>query len=156
MAPLIRIQCSFNLRNFTTGNGNLQNKTTMKQVLIVDDDDQIRDSLKFFFEDSDFKTYTAANPREGRLLYEMHQDCVVITDMFMPDRGGFGLIKDLKEQFPNAKIIAMSGGVNIGIGGFRQGKRKSLDLAKNYGVNYVFAKPLDMDELLASVLTLCQ
>ena len=66
-----------------------------------------------------------------------------------------GLSNYLKEQFPNAKIIAMSGGVNIGVGGFKQGKRKSLDLAKNYGVNYVFAKPLDMDELLASVLTLC-
>ena len=127
----------------------------MKQVLIVDDDDQIRDLLKFFFEESEFETYTAANPREGKLLYKMHPDSIVITDMFMPDRGGFGLIKDLKDQFPNAKIIAISGGVNIGIGGIRQGKGKSLDLAKNYGVNYVFAKPLDMDELLESVLTLC-
>ena len=127
----------------------------MKQVLIVDDDEQIRDMLKFFFEDSNFVAYTASNPRDGRLLYEMHPNSVVITDMFMPDRGGFGLIKQLKAQFPQVRIIAMSGGVNIGIGGIRNGRGKSLDLAKKYGVNYVFAKPLDMDELLARVLTLC-
>ena len=126
----------------------------MKQVLVVDDDEMILEMLKFFFQDNDFETFTASNPQDGRLLYEMHPNCVVITDMFMPNRGGFGLIKELKENFQDVRIIAISGGVQVGLGGMSQGKNKSLDLAKKYGVDFVFKKPLDMDELLVSVLSL--
>jgi len=127
-----------------------------KQVLIVDDDEQILEMMKLFFEDNDFEIYTASNPQDGRLLHEMHPGCVVITDMFMPQRGGFGLIKEIKDNFPDAKIIAMSGGVQVGIGGITQGKEKSLNLAKQYGVDFVFKKPLDLDKLLECVLSLIE
>lgn len=126
----------------------------MKQLLIVDDDEMILEMLKLFFEDKGFETLTAADPQKARLLYEMHPDSIVITDMFMPFRGGFGLIKDLKDHFPNVKIIAMSGGIKIGFDKVNKGKQKSLDLAKGYGVHSVFQKPLNLNELLGCVLSL--
>jgi YesN/AraC family two-component response regulator len=62
----------------------------------------------------------------------------------MPNKDGIGMIIDLKKEFPDVKIIAMSGGgVNRPEG--------YLDGAKKLGANRTLTKPIDRDKMLTAV-----
>jgi YesN/AraC family two-component response regulator len=69
---------------------------------------------------------------------------LIITDLIMPNKDGIGMIIDLKKEFPEVKIIAMSGGgVNRPEG--------YLDGAKKLGANRTLTKPIDRDKMLTAV-----
>ncbi len=77
-----------------------------------------------------------------------HPTDLVITDIYMPEMDGIQLLMRIREAFPEAKIIGMSGG------GYLPGE-SVLEAARALGADGLLAKPLDMDEvvrLVASVL----
>ena len=60
----------------------------------------------------------------------------------MPDTDGIEMITKLLEDFPEAKIIAMTGAT---------GDMNFLDVAKQCGVRHVFEKPFDLDSLVSAI-----
>jgi DNA-binding response OmpR family regulator len=82
----------------------------MATILIVDDEKSILGFLKKMLMREGFNVLTAIDGKEGLHLFNDNQVDLVITDLIMPDKDGFGTIIELKNISQDIKIIAMSGG----------------------------------------------
>ncbi len=112
-----------------------------KSILIVDDDEAIRNFLKFILEKNGFKTLMAENGNEALEQFNNNQVDLVITDIVMPEKEGLEFIYELRNNDTNLKIIAISGG----------GKHIPdyyLALANEFGVNASIKKPFTEDDIL--------
>ena len=87
----------------TTGHGEL--------ILVVDDENQIREITKKTLETHGYRVITANDGKEAIALYSQHRDeiKVVLMDMMMPVMDGSASIQELHKINPNLKIIAVSG-----------------------------------------------
>ena len=116
----------------------------MARILIIDDESQIRSMLRLMLERVGYEVIEAADGMEGIRQHRDNPADLIITDLIMPNKDGIGMIIDLKKEFPQVKIIAMSGGgVNRPEG--------YLDGAKKLGAARTLTKPIDRDEMLAAV-----
>ena len=116
----------------------------MARILIIDDESQIRSMLRLMLERVGYEVVEAPDGIEGIRQYREKPADLIITDLIMPNKDGIGMIIDLKKEFPNVKIIAMSGGgVNRPEG--------YLDGAKKLGASCTLTKPIDREEMLMAV-----
>ena len=69
---------------------------------------------------------------------------MIVTDIFMPEKEGIETIQDLRREFPEARIIAMSG---------RDSRMKFdvFNVARELGAVRTFKKPFRFEELVAAV-----
>ncbi|WDP88273.1 MAG: response regulator [Desulfobacter sp.] len=82
-----------------------------KRLLIVDDNEDILSTFYEFFNSLGYEVKTAVDGFAAlKILRDKpdHFDCL-ITDLVMPNISGVGLISIVKKEFPNLKIIAMTG-----------------------------------------------
>jgi YesN/AraC family two-component response regulator len=116
----------------------------MARVLIIDDEKLARITLRKILENAGHDVAEASNGSEGIAMYRAQPADLVVTDIIMPDKEGVETIIELTRDFPNIRIIAISGG----------GRTRNLDflkLAQQYGAKHVLAKPFSQQELLAAV-----
>jgi len=112
-----------------------------KHVLIVDDDEMIREYVKELLLFSDYKVSQAENGKEGlKRVYENEPD-LVITDIVMPEMEGISFIQELRGHNKNIPIIAMTGNINGRMEEF-------LELSSQLGADEVLRKPIKSKELL--------
>ncbi|MCA1932193.1 MAG: response regulator [Calditerrivibrio sp.] len=80
-------------------------------VLIVDDEDYIRDSIKLLLEDDNYNCIEANNGYEALELLEKREDeiNVILSDIKMPEMDGITLLKIIKEKYPNKVVIIITG-----------------------------------------------
>jgi YesN/AraC family two-component response regulator len=117
----------------------------MASVLVIDDDLLLRKLLcRIIKKDQGHAVHDAANGKEGLELISKFPVDLVVTDIFMPAGDGLGTIMNICHNFPDVKIIAMSGGGNVEDVDF-------LQLASCLGAQKVFHKPFDTEEFLSSV-----
>jgi CheY-like chemotaxis protein len=112
-----------------------------KRILVVDDDADMRLSLKLALELAGYRVEVAANGREALEVQRRAPADVLITDIFMPDADGFEAIDAFRREFPRTKIIVVSGGAQFS-------KRDYLPDAELMGVDATLQKPFDMQTLL--------
>ncbi len=112
----------------------------MTRVLIVDDNPDSREMLRSLLEMERYEVAVAANGEQALRLQRTTPADVVVTDLFMPDKDGMETIRDLCSEFPQTKIIAMSGVANY--------KVDYLSLSLEFGAAKVLRKPFEPDELL--------
>ena len=113
----------------------------MARILVIEDDQCVRDTVRDLLLDGGHVVAVASNGREGLAHYRQHHPEVVITDIFMPEGDGLEVILGLG---PNTAIIAMSGG-----GNFDRGDR--LADAIQFGACRALAKPFTADTLMTAV-----
>jgi len=82
----------------------------MERILIIDDESQIRSMLRLMLERAGYEVVEASDGIDGIRIYRQNPTDLIITDLIMPNKDGIGMIIDLKKEFPEVKIIAMSGG----------------------------------------------
>src|SRR5258705_3245907 len=82
----------------------------MALILVVDDEDRIRRLLRSALEIEGHDVLEAREGDEALRLQRTTPAELVITDIVMPDKDGFEVISALRQEAPNLKIIAMSGG----------------------------------------------
>ena len=116
----------------------------MKQILVIDDESQIRSMLKKMLEREGFDVITAFDGKEGMKLFRENPADLVITDIIMPEKEGFEIIMELKKSSPNVPVIAISGGGKNSPDGY-------LNIAKKFGAKAIFKKPVENKELLKAV-----
>ena len=116
----------------------------MPRFLIIDDDDQYRKLLREMLTREGYEVADASNGKEGLRLYQSEPVDLIITDIIMPEKEGIETIIEFKQDFPEAKIIAISGGGRIG-------PEEYLNMAKSLGVLRTFYKPFERMELLEAV-----
>ncbi|MDX8388938.1 MAG: response regulator [Mariprofundaceae bacterium] len=80
-------------------------------VLIIDDEETIRETSSIMLNDMGYETLTAVDGLDGIEVYRQHQDkiVVVLLDMTMPKLGGEGCFQELKRIDPNVKVVLSSG-----------------------------------------------
>ncbi|EKQ5871181.1 SpoIIE family protein phosphatase [Pseudomonas aeruginosa] len=78
-------------------------------LLIIDDDEVVRESLAAYLEDSNFKVLQALNGLQGLQIFESEQPDLVICDLRMPQIDGLELIRRIRQTASEAPIIVLSG-----------------------------------------------
>ena len=117
------------------------------RVLVIDDDEGGRDTLRIMFEDQGVNVLTTDDGNDGLALCKTNQVDLVITDIFMPTKSGGETISELRQCQPGIRIIAVSGGGQVG-------GSSVLKLAKQWGADEVIQKPFDFDEMTLLVRAL--
>ncbi len=113
-------------------------------ILIIDDEVQMREMLRQMFEREGYKVLDASNGKHALIIYPQEPADLIITDIFMPELDGIETIRRIRNDFPEVKVIAMSGGGNTVQGDY-------LRYATVFGADRVFQKPLNLREVLAAV-----
>lgn len=119
----------------------------MKRILIVDDDVQMREMLRQMLEREGYSVADAPDGKVAMKLFGEEPADLVITDLIMPEKEGIEMIREFRRDFPEVKIIAMSGGGFIG-------PETYLKIAKGMGAMRTFAKPVGREELLEAIIEL--
>jgi CheY-like chemotaxis protein len=116
----------------------------MPGILIVEDDNELREMLKTALLRRKYTVMEASNGREAIIRIKPFITDLVITDLIMPEEDGLKVILKFKEIKPAIKIVAISGGGKAGPGGY-------LNLAKALGADAVFSKPFSTNDLIAKI-----
>ena len=114
------------------------------RIMIVEDVAELRRMWRCILEKEGYSVIEASNGEEAMAAYREEAVDLVITDLIMPEKSGLDLIRDLRKEFPEVKIIATSGGCFIGPVGY-------LDAAEKFGALYTLMKPFDPNKLLEAV-----
>jgi|GEM_PF-106762 len=116
----------------------------MARILVIDDEPSVRDLLNSMLSNEGYEVMEAANGEMAiKLLHERPAD-LVVTDLIMPEKEGIETIMDLRRDFPDVKIIAMSGGGIIEAQDY-------LGMALGMGAHRVFEKPFRVADMLNAV-----
>ena len=115
-----------------------------KSILVIDDEESIRLLLRTLLELEGYLVLEASDGIKGQQIYRNSPTDLVITDLIMPGKEGIETIRDLRREFPDIKIIAVSGGGRIG-------PESYLKMAKGLGALRTLRKPFDRESLLDAV-----
>jgi DNA-binding response OmpR family regulator len=118
-------------------------------ILIIDDDDQLREVLNLLLARAGYTVFEAPNGKVGLQLMLSENVDLVITDLYMPEKEGLETIAELRKDFPQTKIIVISGG-------YKGSVVSHLTLAKELGADRVFEKPFNIDEMFAAIVELLE
>lgn len=113
------------------------NKT---EVLIIDDEPQIRRLLEINLESHGYKVRQAATGSEGILMAANHPPELIILDLGLPDTSGHEVLKELRTWYSNAIIILSV-----------QNNENDIVLALDNGASDYLSKPFRTGELLARI-----
>ncbi|MFH2046149.1 MAG: response regulator [Pseudomonadota bacterium] len=79
------------------------------QILLVDDEEDIRDVLGVYLKDKGYSTLLAENGNEALNIFNEHAPPIVISDIKMPGIDGIELLKKIKQDKPDTEIIMITG-----------------------------------------------
>ena len=116
----------------------------MGRILVIDDDIEVREMLKQYFERAGYDVLVAADGKAATSLQHESPADLVITDIVMPEKEGLETIMEFRRDFPSVKVIAISGGGKIEA-------NKYLTIARALGAQKTFAKPFELKEVLEEV-----
>ena len=113
-----------------------------ESILLVEDNDSIREAGQEFLESLGYRVLTAANGRMALRVYQTAEKIdLLITDVVMPEMGGKELVRELKKREPGLKTLAITGHLLT---------REQRDLEKE-GILDIIYKPFDVN-ILAEVV----
>ena len=110
-------------------------------ILVIDDEATILTTLKEVLEDENYRVETLSNgnktiERIGKLIPDL-----VLLDIFMPNCNGIKLLEQIKKEYPNQKVMMISGFGNISI---------AIEAVKKGALDFI-EKPLNLDEILSKI-----
>ncbi|WP_338359573.1 response regulator transcription factor [Yeosuana marina] len=110
------------------------------EILIIDDEPQIRKLLQINLESNDYKVIQASNGKEGLMLSANHPPDLILLDIGLPDKSGHEILKELREWY-NKPIIILS----------VQNSEVDIVSALDSGATDYLTKPFRTGELLARI-----
>ena len=124
-------------------NGNGRGKF-LARILIIDDNPDVLSAVDRVLTAEGHTVTDAPGSAEGIRLHREHPFDLILTDILMPGKEGISTIIDLRKEYPNLKIIAMSGGGEFEPFGV-------LDIARRVGADRTIPKPFSRGELIDAV-----
>lgn len=119
----------------------------MKRIIIIEDDQVIRESLKEILEMNSFEVIATDTGIDlMKKITEFRPD-ILITDIIMPDKDGIEIIIEAKKTLPDIKLIAISGGGRID-------SESYLNTAKYLGADSTLKKPFTHEQLISVIKNL--
>jgi DNA-binding response OmpR family regulator len=116
----------------------------MARILVIDDETAVREVLRAMLEQAGHTVDEASDGDEGLRKFIMRPADLAIIDIVMPKKSGLTLIRELRDQFPQSKIVAISGGG-------ASGKLNFLSTARNFPRVRTLLKPVRFADLLRTV-----
>ena len=116
-------------------------KRIRQSILVVDDEEEIRDLLRRILEEEGYQVLTAENGKQAIALLKTAPVKLMVTDLAMPEQEGMETIALARRDYPDLQIIAMSGAF----------ERSILSVARHLGAHTVLEKPVQVDEVLKLV-----
>ncbi|PGC48015.1 DNA-binding response regulator [Bacillus toyonensis] len=111
-----------------------------KRILIVEDEENIREVCKRYLEREEYEVYTAVNGKEGWDLFLTHQPDLIILDLMMPKKDGWELCEEIRQQ-SNVPIIMLTA----------KGEERDRILGLTMGADDYLTKPFSPRELVLRV-----
>lgn len=121
-----------------------QRRRVLARILIIDDDDEARSGLRRLLESEGHEVEEAADGSQALRRFAGSPADLVFTDIFMPHMDGLEFVMRVRETFPEAPIVAVSGGGQLDAG-------PVLQAAEALGVVHTLAKPLTRDTVRQAV-----
>jgi DNA-binding response OmpR family regulator len=117
-------------------------ETTGKRVLLVDDDPEIIEAIRYALESRGYQIFIARDGNQGLAMAEREDPDLVILDMMMPKRSGFLVLEKLRRtrEVP-VRVIMITA---------NEGARHKA-YAEMLGVDDYIRKPFAMDKLVDAV-----
>ena len=116
-------------------------KTEKKHILIVDDDNRLRQLLHRYLNQNDFFVSEAENPKSARQIMSDFSFDLLIMDVMMPDENGFEFSKYLRQNGNFIPILMLTAMAEV------QNRIEGLEC----GVDDYLAKPFEAKELLLRI-----
>lgn len=124
-----------------------KDQTATKRILIVDDDPEIVESIRYALESQGYEVLVARDGNQGIAMAEREDPDLVILDMMMPKRSGFLVLEKLRRTRPvPLRVIMITA---------NEGSRHKA-YAEMLGVDDYIRKPFAMDRLIESVARLLE
>jgi CheY-like chemotaxis protein len=114
------------------------------RILVIDDNPEVLRALHKVLSAEGHAVADAPGSDEGIALHRADPFDLILTDIVMPGREGISTIIALRNEYPNLKIIAMSGGGDFEPYGY-------LDIARRVGADRTLPKPFSREELIEAV-----
>ncbi|MGZ3863425.1 MAG: response regulator [Bacteroidia bacterium] len=111
-----------------------------QEILVIDDEAQIRKLLEITLRNNDYKVILAATAREGLLLAANHPPDLILLDIGLPDENGQSVLKKLREWYKKPIIILSV-----------QNDEENIITALDNEASDYLAKPFRTGELLARI-----
>jgi CheY-like chemotaxis protein len=116
----------------------------MASILIIDDEGPVREVLRRLLERMGHTVYEAAEGKTALRMYAGNPTDLVITDIYMPEMDGIEFLIRVRDAFPEARVIAVSGGSFLC-------KEEVLRDAAQLGAVGILQKPFSVEECLEVV-----
>ena len=117
-------------------------------ILVVDDDEDIRDLVTYILKGSGFRVMTAIDGSSALLQIEKHQPDLALLDVMLPGLSGLGVLQRIRNsqdertrQMPVVMLSAMA-------------DRSNPEVDQTLGVSEFLAKPFQSSDLLELVTTI--
>ena len=120
-------------------------ESAQRTVLVVDDEDVIRETVREILTDEGYRVIAASDGSEVLGLVEKETPDVILLDIWMPEMDGIVLLRQIKREHPDARIVMISG----------HGSIHTAVTATKLGAFDFIEKPLSLDGLLATVERAC-
>ncbi len=117
----------------------------MANILVIDDDEEIRDLLEMILMADGHKVTLAEDGEQGMERYRKNKFDLIITDIIMPNKDGIDVIADMINTENPIPIIAMSGGRRKITSDF------NLQSAASMGVTETLKKPFTEFDLRRAI-----
>lgn len=123
-----------------------QEKTSAASLLLVDDDEIIRDSLSLVLSKKGYRVVTAAAGKEALDCLAVEDFALIITDLGMPEISGLELARVIKSQHPRQKIMLLTG----------WGEQLEAQEIKHQGIDCILSKPYEVETVIKTIQDLLQ
>ena len=123
----------------------------MARILVIDDHDLVRQSLKSVVERGGHEVVVAAEGRDGLKSFQAGNFDLVITDVLMPEVDGLEVVQGVRRLSSTVPIIVMSGGHTVRYSAGRTVGPDYLKMARVFGATKVLNKPFSHRQLLSLI-----
>lgn len=115
----------------------------MKRVIVIDDDLVLLGLMQRWLENDGYETVITTEGRIGIEVHRLTPADLIITDIFLPDCNGTGLLMEVRDDFPQTRVIVISGGGRTRV--------DYLELARLLGAAKVLRKPFVKNDFVSVV-----
>ena len=112
----------------------------ISHILVVDDDDRIRELVKQYLEENKFLVTTAVNALDAKRKIEIVKFDILVLDIMMPGESGLSLTKEIKKNNPTPIILLTA-----------KGEAQDRILGLQLGADDYLGKPFEPKELLLRI-----
>lgn len=114
-----------------------------KRVLLVEDEPNITEALRFILLKEGFSVDTHADGNTAMQAVLTKSPDVLILDVMLPGRSGYDILQELRKepQTRNLPVLMLTA----------RGQKKDMELAERYGASRFMTKPFSNSEILNSV-----